>query len=43
MAAAAVPFEGFSDVILEFVVGPDGKITALKQIDPSGEIRLDQA
>lgn len=27
----------FSDVILEFVLGPDGKVTALKQIDPSGE------
>lgn len=27
----------FSDVIVEFAVGPDGKVTALKQIDPSGE------
>ncbi len=27
----------FSDVIIEFVVGPDGKVTAMKQIDPSGE------
>ena len=27
----------FSDVVVEFVVGPDGKVTALKQIDPSGE------
>jgi CubicO group peptidase (beta-lactamase class C family) len=27
----------FSDVTVEFVVGPDGKVTALKQIDPSGE------
>jgi CubicO group peptidase (beta-lactamase class C family) len=27
----------FSDVTVEFVVGPDGKVTALKQVDPSGE------
>jgi len=27
----------FSDVVVEFTVGPDGKVTALKQIDPSGE------
>jgi CubicO group peptidase (beta-lactamase class C family) len=27
----------FSDVIVEFVVAPDGKVTAMKQIDPSGE------
>lgn len=27
----------FSDVIVEFAVGSDGKVTALKQIDPSGE------
>lgn len=27
----------FSDVVIEFVVGPDGKVTALKQIFPSGE------
>jgi len=27
----------FSDVIVEFAVGPDGRVTALKQIDPSGE------
>lgn len=27
----------FSDVIVEFTVGPDGKVTAMKQIDPSGE------
>ena len=27
----------FSDVIVEFAVGPDGKVSALKQIDPSGE------
>jgi len=27
----------FSDVSVEFVVGPDGAVTALKQVDPSGE------
>ena len=27
----------FSDVIVEFAVGPDGRVTVLKQIDPSGE------
>jgi hypothetical protein len=27
----------FSDVSVEFVVGPDGAVTAMKQIDPSGE------
>jgi len=27
----------FSDVIVEFAVGPDGKVAAMKQIDPSGE------
>jgi hypothetical protein len=27
----------FSDVIVEFAVGSDGKVTALKQISPSGE------
>jgi len=27
----------FSDLLFEFVVGPDGKVTALKQNDPSGE------
>jgi hypothetical protein len=27
----------FSDVTVDFVVGPDGKVTGLKQIDPSGE------
>ena len=27
----------FSDVSVEFVVGPDGSVTALKQADPSGE------
>ena len=27
----------FSDLIVEFVVGADGRVTALKQIDPSGE------
>lgn len=27
----------FSDVSVEFVVGADGSVTALKQIDPSGE------
>jgi len=27
----------FSDVIVEFTVGADGKVTAMKQIDPSGE------
>jgi CubicO group peptidase (beta-lactamase class C family) len=27
----------FSDVIVEFAVAPDGKVTAMKQIDPSGE------
>ena len=27
----------FSDVTVEFVVGPDSKVTALKQVDPSGE------
>jgi CubicO group peptidase (beta-lactamase class C family) len=27
----------FADVIVEFVVGADGKVTGLKQIDPSGE------
>jgi len=27
----------FSDVIVEFTVGPDGKVIAMKQIDPSGE------
>jgi len=27
----------FSDVTVEFVVGPDGKVTALKRVDPSGE------
>ncbi len=27
----------FSDVIIEFAVGPDGKVAAMKQIDPSGE------
>ena len=27
----------FSDVTVEFVVGPDGRVTALKQADPSGE------
>jgi hypothetical protein len=24
-------------VTVEFVVGPEGKVTALKQVDPSGE------
>lgn len=27
----------FADVSVEFVVGPDGSVTALKQVDPSGE------
>ncbi len=27
----------FSDVTVEFVAGPDGRVTAMKQIDPSGE------
>src|SRR6185436_18453905 len=27
----------FSDVSVEFLVGPDGAVTALKQVDPSGE------
>jgi CubicO group peptidase (beta-lactamase class C family) len=27
----------FSDVTMEFVTGPDGKVTAMKQITPSGE------
>jgi CubicO group peptidase (beta-lactamase class C family) len=27
----------FSDVLVEFVVSTDGKVTAMKQIDPSGE------
>ena len=27
----------FSDVTVEFVAGADGKVTAMKQIDPSGE------
>lgn len=27
----------FSDLTVEFVIGPDGKVTAMKQIDPSGE------
>jgi hypothetical protein len=27
----------FSDVTMEFVIGPDGKVTAMKQITPSGE------
>jgi CubicO group peptidase (beta-lactamase class C family) len=27
----------FSDATVEFVVGPDGKVTAMKQVGPSGE------
>jgi len=33
-----VRIKEFSDVIVEFAVGPDGKVAALKQIDPSGEL-----
>jgi hypothetical protein len=35
--------QGFSDVVVEFLVEPDGTVTALKQTDPSGVDVLQRA